>query len=410
MSVKKILITSLAIIMCAGSAATYLYARKVAMDHAPDDPVEKTVVSNMILSSNEDHSAFASPTVDANNMMHVPDNTAIALGGADGVTCRYFSIRVPSRWKDNVVVKTSSLKTIDHEDDQKYSPVFVLQIFDKQTYEKYRTQEYINEEGSQKKGKITEIYFAPISNDLSAIDGSARQMHFATVSMPNGEKYHAYLLQISPYSGTVDSERLLEMTYLMDVDYANAIAKSFTPIDGTKSYPNTYIEACALAYQEDDQPSAIPSVYTPTMAQPYTEVSPVSVKEPPLSGNGQTVTYYEFTDFSSPWAYLDRGNDYPYAEQESGALPPANLTTGYVSGDHTSNTDTASQNAAPQDTYLVPDDTTYTSDQSDDVYTSDDVFIDDDSYEEDNYDYEYDDGDNDDYSDDGEDEGTIIWE
>ncbi|MDO4647289.1 MAG: hypothetical protein Q4B26_01470 [Eubacteriales bacterium] len=361
---KKIISTILTIGVLLGAVlGTYMIREKIAI--LTQDAEETEVVEQdqeEYAKANTDYSAYAEPIVDGSGMLHLPDHATISGNSATAYANAWISFSVPNRWAGNVVVR-NVVRTIEKaEDPEVQLDAYVIQFFEKHTYEKYRTQEFAYEENASKMGKLTELYIVPQEANRTSIEANARELHIATITTKTG-KLEVYLLQLDAFSGTSDEESFTSMSYLMDSEYAACIAKSLMGQNGTKSFPNSYMEAYALTYQADTASAEIPETYQSSVNLDVKTYE--ASDEMPQIEAAEIIQSYDFKAFSSPWQYVDASVQFPYAAPESGGIAPNNLTEGVIGGDANDETTIVT----------IPDTPTVPTEDTTDNYIDDDPII-----------------------------------
>ena len=324
---KRFLVTAVSVLCLVLAVGAYFASQYILASRVVEPVVENKITT---LDAEEDFSSYAEPVADENGVLFIPDNTAVSNFTATTIRTRHFSFSIPERWVNNVVIK---VMTINNEEGLTENPLhdaFVVQFFEKSTYAKYRTQEFVHTKNSSVKGKLTEIMYLPMTNNTKELDNNARQMKFAYV--PTGDTtYEAYILQIGQDTGTSDDEYADIFSYLVDANYADCIIKSFEPAKGTKLFTDGYVEYLADVYLADTGGPDMPEDYIPlhgSAVQPYNP----SYEQPKYEQLDQNATpVFKWERFSLPWAYVDGGNMYQFSAQESGGAVPSNLIPGTVS-------------------------------------------------------------------------------
>ena len=265
------------------------------------------------------YSAFTEPVIDSDGYLCIPNNTSVSDVKTEKIATEFCSFNIPKSWVNRVVIKSVKMdQTTDTElYDKAVSNTGVIQFFEKNTYEKYQTQEYAFTEDAARKGKLTELYVSDTErNDLEDKYSNPLEIHVADISDNHIPAYSVFLYEMKESDNVCDKEFAKEYRFLYDTDYKSCIIGSLRSEKGSVDFANSYIKS---RYTKTDESGEMPENY-----KYHSRISQEKPKHdfpiPKQDTNGMRPVY-NWQSFASPWSYTDRGTGYPYSAVESGGVP-----------------------------------------------------------------------------------------
>ena len=291
--------------------------REIIVEH--EEQEEREIIPAM-----PDYSSFTEPVIDRNGKLNIPNNTTISDVSTRTICTELCEFEIPESWVDHVVIHVMKM---DQKDKELYSdPVLnteVVQIYEKNTYMKYQSQEYYYSDYANYMGKLCEIYITDNKeNKTEKIKENPYELYFADLTK-NRKTYSAFLYQFLLNDRVIDPELEDEYRSLSNVDYPGCIISSMK--SDKVEYANSYIKD---HYVDGFDPNG-PGIRNTEKAKPEKLVHKVighDAEVPQALANIEQEVVYEWPEFASPFFYEDHGNRYPYAAMESGGQPVARPT------------------------------------------------------------------------------------
>lgn len=330
------------------------------------------------------------PVTDSDGKMSIPDNTVVSEITCSDIRTDFCDFKIPEVWVDNVVIKVikADQKTDKELYDNPVENTEIVQFFEKNTFLKYQKQENVYAGNAAKMGKLTELYVTDLTkNEENKKAKEPQELYVADITVDKTPTFSAYMYQPKDEEEFIDKEFEKEYEYLTSIDYQGRIISSLTSRKGDISIANNYIKSQHVTGFDANgegmtEGAVIPENFEITKRN-VQEKATHAEQLPDELTKEKKKNAYQWTAFSIPWSYLDKGEYYPYSAMESGGIrvqnpevpatdidmdttpaptPTATPTPGISYEEPTTDTDTESY-----------DDTDDESDTYDEEYESDDV-------------------------------------
>ena len=284
--------------------------------------IQNKPVTYDTINAETNFSAITEPVIDSDGRLNIPDNTTVSDVSTNKICTGLCNFTIPNSWVNNVVIRVIKF---NQEDKSLYErPILdteVIQFYERNTYEKYQTTDYVYTEGASRMGKMTELYITNNNkNEIKDKLDDAQQLYAANESIRNNT-YSIFLYQMMDDS-IIDSEYAKEYDYLIHSEYIPCIISSITQ-DNDAKVANSYIKTQYVDNYTDDYSGKMPADYE--IVKKNVQKKAKHTETPLLSTD--FLPSYQWAGFSSPWFYQDHGTGYPYAPSESGGAVPTSAPT-----------------------------------------------------------------------------------
>lgn len=306
---KKLLIVLILAAIAVVLAMTYRYQglltqKEEAREEAPVPEEEPD-----ILPAKDDYSGFAGCTMDAEGVLHVPDNQTVEAPSSTKIRTRFLYFEIPEAWRERLTIQTDYMKQGDdseiYEDPVKDS--FYIRFYERDTYNRYHSSHYAGTPGIEDKGLLTELVAVNTEKDPK-IGANDAEYLYAGDLMKDDTRYQVYLNQIIRTDERIEKEFASTYEFLRDLSYIPCLLAHLDATDGTFRLANSYLktryidqyDASAAGMTSD---AKVPNDYahqkeTGSVLYPLDETVPEDLEEP-------YVEAYAWDLFTSPWLYPD---------------------------------------------------------------------------------------------------------
>ena len=316
---KRFLLNLMTVFIVIAAISGGVYMRwKVLSRYGDDPPLMKK--EDPMLEAYEDLSPLSEAMIDGNGYLHLPDNTDVEDVTSNKIMCRAASFDIPESWCGAITasVNAGELSVANGEPLSSGSGQDVLSVrfYEKDTWEKYRTQEHYYDDKARDMGLITEVDVCLSGDAINMADGFLK---LASIKY-KGKLLPVYVREEGIYSSLYDKEYDDAYRKLVSENYIGCIASSFDSRAGMVVLENTGIEKCAADYRDGlkNFHAGVVSAYEVSVEKPYLQ-EPERVPES-----------YPWKEFTAPWDYPDAGAGFQFSAPESGGTIPQNLLPGSV--------------------------------------------------------------------------------